>query len=465
MKSVTAAMEGLLIFLLFMSPAIMAQEKTGNMTSEEKVKVIEKVVKLLNNNYVFPEVAEKIEKHLKSKLADGSFDKVTDKKEFAELMTTEVQSVSHDKHMRVRLRPQQPKSPTEKPNPLATLYERKKAEEERNYGFARVEKLEDNVGLLEITGFPPLQFAKEYADLAMKFLTNSDALIIDCRRNGGGNPDLIQYVCSYLFEKPTHINSIYTRENNKTEDFITFEKVDGKKLPDVPLFVLTSSRTFSGGEEFAYDIQTQKRGILIGETTGGGANPGGMFPVTDDIGIFIPTGRAINPVTKTNWEGTGVKPDIEVEASKALETALPKAREAAKAHRLAGDRVVYKLIDETGLNMEKAEKLASEKKGAEADELVKSTIEKGVHNGLLDENTINMMGYDYLGKESYAMALSIFRLNTVLYPKSANVFDSMGEAYMKSGDKANAILNYRKSLDMNPKNTNAAETLKKLGAM
>ncbi|MGE5499551.1 MAG: tetratricopeptide repeat protein, partial [Syntrophothermus sp.] len=155
----------------------------------------------------------------------------------------------------------------------------------------------------------------------------------------------------------------------------------------------------------------------------------------------------------------------EVEASKALETALTKAREAAKTHRLAGDRVVYKVIDEIGLNMEKAEKLASAKKAGEAEDIVRSTIEKGVHNGLLDENTINMMGYDYLGKENYPMALLVFRLNTVLYPKSANVFDSMGEAYMKSGDKANAILNYRKSLDMNPKNTNAAETLKKLGAM
>lgn len=452
-----------------MSSMLMAQQitdninTTGTISKEEKSKFIQKVSKLLNDNYVFPDIAAKIESHLKSKLTEAVFDSIMDKKEFADVMTKEVQSISHDKHMRIRLRPAQPLSPTTKPNPIATFYERNKSFEEQNFGFTRAEKLEDNIGLLEITGFPPLQFARSHADLAMKFLKNSDALIIDCRRNGGGNPDLIQYVCSYLFEKPTHINSIYNREKNTTEEFITFEKVDGKKMSDVPLFVLTSSRTFSGGEEFAYDIQTQKRGAIIGETTGGGANPGGLFPVEDDFQIFIPTGRAINPITKTNWEGTGVKPDIEIESSKALDTALSKAREAAKAHRRVNEKIVYNLIDEIGLNMEKSEKLFSEKKTAEAENLINSTIDKGIKNNLLTEDMINMMGYDYLQRENYGMALSIFKLNTNLHPNSANAYDSLGEVYMKSGDSVKAVVNYRKSLELNPKNDNASAMLKKLG--
>src|ERR1044072_8406622 len=104
-------------------------------------------------------------------------------------------------------------------------------------------------------------------------------------------------------------------------------------MADVPLYVLTSDYTFSGAEEFTYNMQSRKRATIIGETTGGGANPGGMFPINDRFGIFIPTGRAINPVTKTNWEGVGVKPEIAVEASHALDTAVALARQAAESHR------------------------------------------------------------------------------------------------------------------------------------
>lgn len=454
----------LFILLLFTSILISAQDKPDKMTKEEKQRFVEKVSELLNDNYVFPDTAAKIEKHLKAQLAGGAYDNAEDRKKFAELMTNEVQSISHDKHMRVRLRSRQPLPAEENANPAADLYRQKMTLKDQNYGFTKVEKMQDNVGLLEITGFPPLVVAKEYADLAMKFLSGSDALIIDLRRNGGGNPDLIQYVCSYLFEKPTHINSIYERKDGRTEDYVTLEKVDGKKLSTVPVFVLTSSRTFSGGEEFAYDIQTQKRGILIGETTGGGANPGEMLPVTGDFGIFIPTGRAINPVTKTNWEGTGVIPDIKIAASQALDTAVSIARKAAKEHRAAEDKTAYTLFDEIGATMERAEKLFDNRKTAEAELLIESSLTKAIQSDLLDEGAVNMMGYEYLGRNKYAPALAVFKLNAKLFPKSANVFDSLAEAYMKSGDNANAVINYRRSLEMDPKNLNAAEALKKLKA-
>lgn len=454
----------LLILLLFTTAFISAQNKTEKMTTEEKQRIVEKISQLLNNNYVFPDTAVKIERHLKAKLSGGEYDNIEDRKKFAEIVTNDVQSVSRDKHMRVFLRSRQPLSAEEKASPAADLYRQKMTLKEQNYGFTKVEKLKDNVGLLEITSFPPLQLAKEYADLAMKFLSGSDALIIDLRRNGGGNPDLIQYVCSYLFERPTHINSIYERKDGRTEDYVTLEKVDGQKLSSVPVYVLTSRRTFSGGEEFAYDIQTQKRGVLIGETTGGGANPGDMFPVIDDFGIFIPTGRAINPVTKTNWEGTGVIPDINIEAVKALDTAISIARKAAKEHRATREKTVYKLFDEIGASMDRAEKLFDNRKTPEAELMIESALTKAIQSDLLDEGAVNMMGYDYLGRNKYAPALAIFKINAKLFPESANVFDSLAEAYMKSGDNANAVINYRRSLEMDPKNLNAAEALKKLKA-
>lgn len=180
------------------------------------------------------------------------------------------------------------------------------------------------------------------------------------------------------------------------------------------------------------------------------------------MGIFIPTGRAINPVTKTNWEGTGVKPDIEIEASKAFDTALVLARKDAKEHRKTRDRAAYKIIDKIGLNMEMAEQLSAEGKTTEAEKLIHSTIEEGMKENMLGEEAINMMGYEYLGKNYYTLAVTVFKTNAVYFPESANVYDSLGEAYMKCGDNENAIINYTKSLNLNPKNANASEMLKNL---
>src|SRR5262249_22574655 len=118
-----------------------------------------------------------------------------------------------------------------------------------------------------------------------------------------------------------HLNSLYWRKGDRTEEFWTRKALDGKRYTGKPVYVLTSARTFSGAEEFAYNLQSRKRATIVGETTGGGAHPGGVRPINDHFAMFVPTGRAINPVTGTNWEGTGVKPDVAVRADEALETA------------------------------------------------------------------------------------------------------------------------------------------------
>jgi len=274
------------------------------------------IAELINENYVFPEVADKTSKHIQQKLEDGGFRNDTTAVLFAAALTRELQSVNHDKHMRVRTgTPQSPLRPGA----------------DGNAGFKEVKLLEGNIGYVDMRLFFPASMAAGKADDAMKQLAGADAIIIDLRNNGGGSPDMVQYLCSYFFDKKIHLNSLYSRSDNATREFWTRE-VDGKKLPDIPLFILTSQKTFSGAEEFSYNMQTQKRAVLVGETTGGGANPGGVFPVNEQLNIFIPTGTAINPVTKTNWEGTGVKPDIFVTADKALEQTLPLARAAAQQY-------------------------------------------------------------------------------------------------------------------------------------
>jgi hypothetical protein len=162
----------------------------------------------------------------------------------------------------------------------------------------------------------------------MAVLAKSDAIIIDLRNTGGGSPDMIQLISTYFFAEPTLLNTMYWREGDRTDQFWTLPHVPGRRMPDTPLYVLTSERTFSGAEEFAYNMQNLKRATLIGETTGGGAHPGGSMPVNDLFGMFVPTGRAINPISKTNWEGVGVKPDVSAPADDALTLAHVKAIDA-----------------------------------------------------------------------------------------------------------------------------------------
>jgi C-terminal processing protease CtpA/Prc len=162
----------------------------------------------------------------------------------------------------------------------------------------------------------------------MSFVANSDALIVDLRDNGGGDPKMVQYLCSYLFSKPTHINDLWERKSGKTEEYWTSATVPGKRFgDDKPVFVLTSKRTFSGAEEYTYDVKNQKRATVVGETTGGGAHPVSGHRADEHFMIGVPGARAINPVTHTNWEGTGVEPDVKVPAADALTTAQKLATE------------------------------------------------------------------------------------------------------------------------------------------
>lgn len=292
----------------------LARAQEGRLTDKFKEASIEKIGELVNENYVFPDVAKSTATHLKKKLQEGRFAGDTDLIAFARSLTEEVQSVNHDKHMRVRAG-----SPGRPPG-LANA---------GDGGFKEVKMLEGNIGYIDMRLFFPAAAASSIADEHMKTLAAAKAIIIDLRSNGGGSPDMVQYLCSYFFDKKIHLNSIYNRLTNSTREFWTTE-VNGEKRPAIPLFVLTSNRTFSGAEEFSYNMQTQKRATLIGETTGGGANPGGFYPINKELSIFIPTGKAINPITGTNWEGVGVKPDIAVPASEALEKAIELAKAAIK---------------------------------------------------------------------------------------------------------------------------------------
>ncbi|HEY6414403.1 MAG TPA: S41 family peptidase [Edaphobacter sp.] len=155
----------------------------------------------------------------------------------------------------------------------------------------------------------------------MNFLAHTDAVIFDLRENGGGDPKMVSLIATYLFDQPEHLNDLYERKTDTTTQYWTQPFVPGTKLGDKPVYVLTSNRTFSGAEEFTYDLKNLKRATIVGETTGGGAHPVRGVRVDDHFVVGVPFARAVNPVSKTNWEGTGVEPDVSVKAADALTTA------------------------------------------------------------------------------------------------------------------------------------------------
>jgi C-terminal processing protease CtpA/Prc len=195
-----------------------------------------------------------------------------------------------------------------------------------NFGIRRVERLDGNVGYLDLRRVAMAANAGPAVAAAMELVAGTYALIFDLRHNGGGAPDGVALWCSYLLtEEPTHLNDIFHADTGQTRQFWSLPYVPGTRYVDRPVYVLTSRHTFSGGEELCYNLQALGRAELIGETTGGGAHPTRGFRISPAVHIGIPFARSVNPVTGTNWEGTGVVPDVAVPEAEAYDVAYGKA--------------------------------------------------------------------------------------------------------------------------------------------
>lgn len=294
--------------------------------AEARTHVIDGAISMLNEFYVFPDVAKHMEAALRTHQQHGDYDSVTDGDAFAGKLTNDLQAVSHDKHLRVNFSPAKLPDGTPGPNPNAAAENRKQLER-INCGFEKVEILPGNIGYVKFNMFADTEVCGPTATAAMNFLGNVDAIIYDLRDNGGGQPDMIALLSTYLFAEPTHLNDLWERKGDKTRQFWTLPFVPGKRLDGKPVYILTSNRTFSGAEEFTYNLKNLKRATVVGETTGGGAHPVSGHRIDDHFMIGVPFARAINPISKTNWEGTGVEPDVKVAANEALGAAQKLATE------------------------------------------------------------------------------------------------------------------------------------------
>ncbi|MGE5814911.1 MAG: S41 family peptidase [Acidobacteriota bacterium] len=330
-------------------------------TAEERLAVIQGALERLNTAYVYPDVAKKMEEDIRARLARKEYERITSASALAETLTADLQRVSRDKHLRVVYRADGFPDERDQPSPegRARLVEE---ERRRNFGFERVERLPGNVGYLDLRSFSGLPEAGETGVATMNFLANADALIIDLRQNGGGSPAMIGLISGYLFDDVVHLNDFYWRESDETRQFWTSPHVQGRRFGESkPVYVLTSNRTFSAAEEFTYNLKNLKRATIVGETTGGGAHPGGPRRINEHFAVWVPAGRAINPITKTDWEGTGIEPHVKVEARLALKTAHLDALK-----KLQADTTDARRKELLGRAIEQVQKELDELKGTKA---------------------------------------------------------------------------------------------------
>jgi hypothetical protein len=353
-RIVTGGRSALAGFLLTASVAAGAQSPATNSASvldaAARAEIAEALAQKLESSYAVAEAGEKTAKAVRSKLAGGAYDQLVSPEEFARALHADVRAVVDDKHLRVSFDGARAVARPSGPPPGSP--------DLRNGAIGRLEVLPGNIGYLEVSGVPP--GADAAIDAAFAFLRNTDALIIDLRGNGGGWPETVAYYMSYLSEgAPYTVMRVHDRLRGVFESKTT-DLGDRSYGAKKPLYVLTSRFTFSGGEEFAYDVQAFKRGVTVGETTGGGANPGGPQSLGRGFTVFLPTGLAKHPATGASWEGIGVKPDVAVDPALALIEAQRLAAESlATGAADAGRAELLRTIAASLAEQKKAASVAS----------------------------------------------------------------------------------------------------------
>jgi hypothetical protein len=179
----------------------------------------------------------------------------------------------------------------------------------------------DGAGVLALDSLDGVHLAAPYLEAAFALLRGARGVVLDLRRNGGGDPGTVALVLDWLLGAPTQISDVIYRD--RTRQWWTTGRLAELSLPAAtPVAVLISERTFSSGEALAYHVQSQGRGRLFGAATPGAADHITPVRVTSDVRAFVPEAVVRDAVTGTNWEGVGVVPDVACEPADALDAAL-----------------------------------------------------------------------------------------------------------------------------------------------
>lgn len=406
----------MLLMLLVTMQNLKAQEQESELKPKEKNDLIASIKTHLEESYIDLEMSKKMIIELDKNLKSNKYKKITSPSEFSKKITEDLQRVSNDLHLKVQFEPK--RIAREK---LAVSEEKQLEMEKKtamqmaeiNYGFTEAKILEGNIGYLNLRLFADVKYAEETATATMNFLSNSNAIIIDLRSNGGGVPSMMQLLSSYFFdETPVLLSDFYERKTDTKTQLYTLANVNGKRSSNKLIYILTSKQTFSAAEAFAYTLKHLDKAIVVGEVTKGGANRTKRINLNDAFTISVPYIQSIHPITKTNWEGKGVQPTIETNEKEAF---------------------VYAYID---------------------------AINK---TGLKNKETIlNKIGYTFLKEKSVDNAIVVFQENAKQFPNNANAWDSLGEAYAANQDRENALKSYKKALEIDPNLESAKAMIQKL---
>jgi hypothetical protein len=321
----THTLAGLSLALALAAPVV-AQD----LTMENRRDVVLGVATLIEDRYVHADRGAVIADALRAGSNDFSH---TDPAAFADALTYRLRDLSQDGHFAVEHRP----SATDE-GASATEAAHMETQLERwygvgvNHGFESVQRLEDGIGYLDLRVFAPPEMGADLMQGAMSLLAQSPALIIDLRHNGGGMDEMVLLLQAYLLDESVEVSGRYDRPSDRHTRAFTPSWVPGRRFGgEKPVFILISRRTFSAAEAFAYDMQAMGRATVVGQTSGGGAHPFNYRSVTPEFVLSLPEGRSINPITGGDWQGVGVRPDVETEPDEALDAALNLARETLSA--------------------------------------------------------------------------------------------------------------------------------------
>ena len=423
--------------------------------------VIDSIASLLGSYYVLPEAAEGFAEAMRSRQAAGAYDALLDPDSFAAGVSADLVEVTGDAHLLLRVIRASDAGEDEggalhHPVRLFRLSQRE------NLGFTRMEWIDEKIGYLDLRRIYPLSESKELVDGAMRFLAGAGAIIIDLRENGGGAGESLPYICSYFFPFPTQLTSYYSRPEDRTTEFWTTREVDGRRRTDVPLFLLTSERTFSAAEILAYDMKVRGRATLVGTATGGGANSVALFPLDETFEVYISTDRAINPVTNDNWEGTGVQPDVAVPSASALDTALVLARKAAEAYQGEALDRMESAVAKMEVAFGRAEAAFREGRSNEGEAALDAMVDAGTELGLVNEFFLAILSYNYTSEEDEGLLYAVLGKRIQLFPSSVEAVEALAGAKARHGKEREAIDLFEKVLEMDPDNRNAAIRLERL---
>lgn len=292
----------------------------------ERAEAVQTAAIRVQAEYINADLGAKMAQALRTHAKANAYADMADPQAFADRLTADLRAVSQDKHLWVGYQPGGARDePVDGPS-NEELEQWRGAVARDNFAFDKVERMQGNIGYVKFRIFAYPYLAADTAAAAMSFVAHTDALIIDLRDNMGGEPAMVAFMLSYLFDAPTHLNDIRYRRNNELRQYWTLPHVPGQRFGGrKPVYVLTSGVTFSAAEDFSYALKHLKRGQIVGEASGGGAHPSRAFKISEHFVVSIPYARSVSPVTGENWEGKGVAPDIAVPADQALTAAYQAA--------------------------------------------------------------------------------------------------------------------------------------------